>query len=121
MTMSSKQWKPVVRLIVLAAAILFLAISEAVVLLVSLGGIQTRPYISSAVVAMHRYQLNPNAETELAWCKAREHLSEVERGTERIFTGFLVLNTVALVLCFQWFWRTKYRMPGAPGSPVVER
>lgn len=109
-TTNSEKSTRVLRLLLPAATVLVLAVSEVVFLLVSLGGIQTRPYISSAIVAMHRYQVNPNPETELAWCKEREHLSEVERNTERICTGVLVLNTIAAVLCFQWFWRLKCRI-----------
>jgi len=98
----------------LGVILLLLCVAEFVFLAVSLGLIQNRAYVSGAIIALHRYQTNPNVETELAWCKEREHLNDVERQFERIFTILLVLSTGALVICWQRFWRK----PLATGTPV---
>jgi hypothetical protein len=89
----------------LGLILLLLCVAELISLAVSLGLIQNRAYVSSAIIALHRFQTNPTAETELAWCKEREHLSEVERQFERVFTVLLVFNTAAVVICWQRFWR----------------
>jgi hypothetical protein len=99
--------KPRLRLVVLATIVVILVGSEIVFLVVSLGLLQNRPYVSSAIIAMHQFQTNPNPQTELAWCREREHLADVERQFDRVFTLFLVANTGILVVGWQKFWRAR--------------
>jgi hypothetical protein len=105
--------KPRLRLVVLATIVVILVASEIVFLAVSLGLLQNRPYVSSAIIAMHEFQTNPNAQTELAWCREREHLANVESQFDHVFTLFLVANTGILVVCLQKFWRARSKAGGA--------
>jgi len=113
--------KPRLRLMVLATIVVILVGSEIVFLSVSLGLLQNRPYVSSAIIAMHQFQTNPNPQTELAWCREREHLVDVERQFDRVFTLFLVVNTGILVVCGQKFWRARSKgMNGGMRAPMIE-
>jgi uncharacterized membrane protein len=113
--------KPRLRLTVLATIVVILVGSEIVFLAVSLGFLQNRAYVSSAIIAMHQFQTNPNPQTELAWCREREHLADVERQFDRVFTLFLVVNTGVLVVCWQKFWRARSkRMDGGIRAPIIE-
>src|ERR1700737_614339 len=102
------------RLMVLATIVVILMGTEIVFLAVSLGLLQNRPYVSSAIIAMHQFHTNPNPQTDLALCREREHLANVERQFDRVFTLFLVVNTGILVVCWQKFWRARSKVPVEP-------